>query len=134
MTIRPIRSGQDLDAARAEIARLLALDPAAGSDEFDRLDVLATLAESYEARHRDGPPADPVDAIWEKMGETGISQRLLAAITRIPEAELADALARRRPLGAAMMGALAPALGLPLEALMQPARRPGPAGAAAPHD
>lgn len=134
MTIRPIRSGQDLDAARAEIARLLALDPAAGSDEFDRLDVLATLAESYEARHRDGPPADPVDAIWEKMGETGISQRLLAAITRIPEAELADALARRSPLGAAMMGALAPALGLPLEALMQPARRPGPAGAAAPHD
>ena len=128
MTVRPIRTDQDLDAARAEIARLLALDPAAGSEEFDRLDVLATLVESYQARHRDGPPADPVDAIWEKMGETGISQRLLAAIARIPEPELGDVLARRRPLGAAMMGALAPALGLPLEALMQPARGPAADG------
>lgn len=125
MTIRPIRTARDLDAAHAEIARLLALDPAPGSDDFDQLDVLATLVECHEARHRDGPPADPVDAIWEKMGETGISQRLLAAITRIPEAELAEVLARRRPLGAATMGALAPALGLSLEMLMQPAREPG---------
>ena len=129
MTVRPIRTDLDLDAARADIAQLLAQDPAAGSDDFDRLEVLATLVESYEARHREGPPADPVDAIWEKMGETGISQRLLAAITRIPEPELGDMLARRRPLGAAAMGALSPALGLPLEALMQPARGPGAAAA-----
>jgi HTH-type transcriptional regulator/antitoxin HigA len=128
MTIRPIRTGQDLADARAAIARLIALDPPAGSDEFDRLDVLATLVESYEARHRDGPPADPVDAIWEKMGEAGISQRLLAAITRIPEPELADVLARRRALGAAMMGVLGPALGLPLEVLMQPVRTVEPVG------
>ena len=124
MTIRPIRTGQDLADARTDIARLVALDPAPGSDEFDRLEVLATLAESYEARHRDGPPADPIDAIWKRMGETGISQRLLAAITRVPEPELAEVLARRRPLGAAMMGVVGPALGLTLDALLQPARTP----------
>ena len=126
MTVRPIRTARDLDAARADIARLLALDPAPGSDGFDRLEVLATLVESYEARHRDGPPADPVDTIWERMGETGISQRLLAAITRIPEPELAEVLGRRRALGAAMMGALGPALGLPLDVLMRPARTGAP--------
>ena len=123
--IRPIRTEPDLRDARAEIERLLDLNPPAGSDDFDRLDVLGTLVESYEARSREGGSVDPVDAIWQKMGENGISARLLAAITRIPEADLADILARRRVLDVAAMRVMGPALGLSLETLMRPARPAG---------
>lgn len=124
MTIRPVRSDQDLAAARAEIARLLQCNPPAGSDEFDRLEVLVTLADSYEARSRVGR-VDPIDAIAQAMGEAGISARLLAAITRIPEAELAAILGRRQRLDVAAMRVLGPALGVPLDVLMQPAKLPG---------
>lgn len=45
MTIRPIRSETDCDAALAEIDRLMGVDP--DTPESDRLEVLVTLVEKY---------------------------------------------------------------------------------------
>lgn len=48
MDIRPIRNDEDHRTARAEIERLWGA--AAGSEDGDRLDVLATLVDRYEER------------------------------------------------------------------------------------
>jgi HTH-type transcriptional regulator/antitoxin HigA len=47
MEIRPIRSQADYDAAVAEIERLWNADP--GTDDGDKLDILATLVENMRA-------------------------------------------------------------------------------------
>jgi HTH-type transcriptional regulator / antitoxin HigA len=47
--IRPIRGEADYDAALAEVEALMGATP--GSRDGDRLDVLVTLIEAYEALH-----------------------------------------------------------------------------------
>jgi HTH-type transcriptional regulator/antitoxin HigA len=49
MQIRPIRSERDHERALARIAELMSARP--GTPEGDELDVLATLADAYEAKH-----------------------------------------------------------------------------------
>ena len=38
---------------------------------YDRLDVISTLVEAYEARHHAIPPPDPVDAILFRIDSPG---------------------------------------------------------------
>lgn len=51
MEIRPIRTEQDYRTALTEISQLIDKDPAPGTPDGDRLDILGTLVEAYEARH-----------------------------------------------------------------------------------
>ena len=51
MNIRPIHSEADYQAALGDIAALMESDPAPGTPKGDRLDILATLVQAYEARH-----------------------------------------------------------------------------------
>lgn len=52
--VKPIRSEADYEAALQNVARLWGAK--AGTHEGDRLDVLTTLIEAYEAQHF---PIDP---------------------------------------------------------------------------
>ena len=63
MDIRPIHSGADYKATLKEISALMEMDPAAGTPEGDRLDILTTLVQAYEARHFPMATPDPVKAI-----------------------------------------------------------------------
>lgn len=58
--VSPIRTGQDHEAALAEIEALMSARP--GTPDGDRLDVLATLVHAYEAEHDaiEAPPATPL--------------------------------------------------------------------------
>ena len=49
VSVRPIQTEADYDAALAEVEGLM--DAAPGTPEGDRLEVLVTLIEAYEARH-----------------------------------------------------------------------------------
>ena len=49
MDIKPIRTEADYQAALREVESLMAAE--FGTPEGDRLDVLATLVEAYEAKH-----------------------------------------------------------------------------------
>ncbi len=49
MEIRPIKTEEDYRAMLREIEMLMDATP--GSAEEDRLDVLATLVQAYEAKH-----------------------------------------------------------------------------------
>ena len=61
MQIRPIRSDTDHEAALREIETLWGADE--GTEAGDRLDVLVTLVDAYEAKRWPITPLDPVQAI-----------------------------------------------------------------------
>lgn len=51
MEIRPIHTDADYKAALKEISFLMDSDPDLGTPEGERLDILVTLVQAYEARH-----------------------------------------------------------------------------------
>lgn len=51
MDIRPIHTEADYKAALNEISALMDSDPDLGTPEGDRVDILATLVQAYEAKH-----------------------------------------------------------------------------------
>ena len=61
MEIRPIRTKADYRAALKEVERLWDADP--GTPDGDRVDVLVTLIEAYEAAHHPISAPDPIAAI-----------------------------------------------------------------------
>ena len=63
--LRPIRSKRDHEAALKEVERLWGAK--AGTRDGDRLDVLATLIDAYEAEHYPMDPPDPIEAIKFRM-------------------------------------------------------------------
>ncbi len=58
--VKPIRSEADYEAALVEVKRLWGAK--SGTPEGDRLDVLATLIDAYEAKHFPMDPPDPIEA------------------------------------------------------------------------
>ena len=68
MDIRPIRTDADYQAVLKEISALVDLDHMLKSPEGERLDVLATLADAYEAKHFPIDQPDPIAAI--KLGSS----------------------------------------------------------------
>jgi HTH-type transcriptional regulator/antitoxin HigA len=69
MDIRPIRTEADNKAALAEIAALMVADPEPGTPEGDRLDVLVTLVQTFEAKQypTEAPdPSRPSSSAWNR--------------------------------------------------------------------
>lgn len=119
MDIRPIRTEADYIAALAEVSRLMDTDPPEGSVEFDRMDVLATLTEAYEARVHPIENPHPIEAIEVRMAEKGMTRNALCGVTGISVSKMSEILACKRALSLNMIRHLGPALGLPIELLVQ---------------
>lgn len=117
VTIRPIRTEADYQAALTEIERLFEAAP--NTPEGDRLDVLTTLVETYEKQHYHIPAPDPVEAILYYMESRGLSRRDLEPYLG-SRARVAEVLNRRRPLSLEMIRRLHAGLGLPADLLIQP--------------
>src|SRR3979409_2398032 len=94
-SVRPIRSKADYEAALAEVERLWGAK--AGTAKGDRLDVLATLIEVYEAEHYPMDPPDPIEAIKFRMEQMGLTRKDLEGIIG-PRTRLAGVLTRKRGL------------------------------------
>jgi HTH-type transcriptional regulator / antitoxin HigA len=67
--LKPIRSEADYDKALIEAERLWGAKN--GTPDGDRLDVLATLIDAYEAEHYPMDPPDPVAAIKFRTEQQG---------------------------------------------------------------
>ena len=117
MDIRPIRTEGDYRAALTEAERLWKAEP--GTPEGDRVEVLSTLIEAYEAKHHPIPAPDPIAAILFMMEQKGLTRRDLEPViggrTRVSEI-----LNRRRPLTLPMVRALSALLNIPTDVLVQP--------------
>ena len=126
MKIAPIKSEADYDAALAEIDRLMDAEP--DSPRGDRLDVLVTLVEAYEAKRWVIDPPDPIDAIKLRMEQRGLSRRDLQRILG-SRGRVSEVLNRRRGLSVEMMRRLHQELAIPAESLLR-ASSPGERGRA----
>ena len=116
MDIRPIRSETDYDAALAEIDRLMDARP--GTPEGDRLDLLATLVDAYEAKAMPMPKLDPIETILAHLENRGLSRRDLEPAIG-SRARVAEVLNRRRALTLPMIRRLHARLEIPLDALVR---------------
>ena len=96
ITVRAVRSEADYAAALEEIAGLMNAAP--DSPEADRLDVLATLVEAYEARHFPMDPPDPIEAIRFRMEQQGLTPKDLEPFIGTSARVIRSGdLTRRRP-------------------------------------
>jgi HTH-type transcriptional regulator / antitoxin HigA len=117
--LKPIRSEADYEKALAELGRLWGAK--AGTPAGDRLDVLATLIDAYEAEHHPIDPPDPIEAIKFRMEQQGLTRKdlepLIGTRTRV-----AEVLNRKRSLSIGMIRRLHRGLGIPAEILIRPSR------------
>jgi HTH-type transcriptional regulator/antitoxin HigA len=117
MDIRPIKTDADHQAALAEIERLF--DAVPNTPAGDRIDVLATLVEAYEAQQYSIPAPDPIGAITYHMESRGLSRRDLEPYLG-SRARVAEVLNRKRSLSLDMIRRLSTGLGIAAEILIQP--------------
>ncbi|MVA58462.1 helix-turn-helix domain-containing protein [Agrobacterium vitis] len=117
--LKPIRTEADYDAALAEVERLWGAKT--GSPDGDRLDVLATLIEVYEAKYYPMDPPDPVEAIKFRMEQQGLTRKDLEPMIG-PRNRVADILNRKRGLSIEMIRQLHDRLGISADVLIQPSR------------
>jgi HTH-type transcriptional regulator/antitoxin HigA len=117
--LKPIRTKADHKKALAELERLWGAR--SGTPRGDRLDVLATLIEAYEARHYPMDPPDPIEAIQFRMEQQGLSRKDLEPLIGT-RARVAEVMNRRRSLSIDMIRRLHVQLGISADVLIRPTR------------
>ncbi len=118
--LKPIRTKADYDAGLAEVEALWG--SRSGTPKGDRLDILATLIEAYEAKHFPMDPPDPIEAILFRMEQQGISRKDLEPMLGT-RARVAEVLNRKRGLSIEMIRQLHTKLGISAEVLIRPSRQ-----------
>jgi len=119
MQLKPIKTDADHELALKEIERLWGA--AEGTANGDRLEILITLAESYEEAHFPTDIPDPIEAIKFRLEQQGLDKKALIGIignrTRVYEV-----LRRDRTLSLTMIQKLNRQLKIPAEILIRPIR------------
>ena len=115
MEIQPIKTEQDYRAALRTIEQLW--DSSENTPEGDRLDVLITLVDAYEAEHYPIYPPDPVAAIEFHMDQNELTRADLEPYIGT-RARVSEVLNGRRGLSIEMIRSLNEGLGIPLESLV----------------
>jgi len=118
--VKPICSEADYQAALAEAGRLWGAK--AGTTDGDRLDVLATLIDVYEAANEPIDTPDPIEAIEFRMEQLGLTRRDLEELLG-SRARVAEILNRKRTLSIAMIRRLSERLGISADVLIRPSRK-----------
>jgi HTH-type transcriptional regulator/antitoxin HigA len=114
--VRPIRTEADYQAALNEIGTIMTAR--AGTPEGDRLDVLSTLVEAYEAEHYPIEAPDPVALIEFAMEQRGADRADLEPMIG-PRGRVSEVLNRKRPLSLSMIRKLKDEWHLPADVLVR---------------
>ena len=118
MNIHPIRTTADYKATLRDVSLLMERDPDLGTADGDRLDVLVTLVQAYEAKHHPIDPPDPIEAIKFRMDQAGLTVKDLVPYIG-PLNRVYEVLAYKRPLSLGMIRRLADGLRIPAEVLIR---------------
>ena len=114
--IKPIPSEKDYETALAEVENLWG--SSSGTAKGDRLDVLATLIDAWEAKHYAIDPPDPIEAIKFRMEQQGLTRKDLEGIVG-SRGRIAEVLSGKRELSISMIRRLHKELGIPAEVLIR---------------
>jgi HTH-type transcriptional regulator/antitoxin HigA len=117
--IKPIKSERQYRRALKEIESLMTARR--NTPAGDRLDVLVTLVQTWEAKHYPLDLPDPIEAIRYHMESRGLAPSdlipFIGSRNRVHEV-----LTRKRPLTLAMIRRLHEGLGIPAESLIKAGR------------
>ncbi len=116
MDVAPIRTKRDHRRALKEIEGLMAAKR--GTPEGDRLDVLVTLVEAWEAKRYPIDLPDPVAANKYHMEQQGLATKDLVPYIGSRN-RVYEVLNRKRPLTLKMVWRLHSGLGIPAESLIK---------------
>ena len=119
MNIQPIRTDDDHRVALKEIERLWGAAP--GTEEGDKLELLAALVEKYEENRWAiaEPEWDPVDMLRYAIEELGHTQSELAQLLG-SRSRASEILNRQRALTVEMIHAISEAWKIPAALLVKP--------------
>ena len=116
MNIQPIKTDGDYRRTLGEIEGLMTAER--DTPEGDRLDVLTTLVEAWEAQHYPLDLPDPVAAIRYHMEQKGLAPKDLAPYIG-GRNRVYEVLNRKRSLSLKMIWRLHRELGIPAESLIK---------------
>jgi HTH-type transcriptional regulator / antitoxin HigA len=115
MTIKPIKTKKDYQVALKKIEELFEAKP--NTTNGDLLEVLTTLVESYEQKHFNITPPDPIEAIKFRMEQMGLKQSDIAEVIG-GKNRASEILNKKRELTAKMMRDLHHKYNIPAESLL----------------
>lgn len=116
MDITPIKTERDYRRTLKEIEGLMAAKR--GTPDGDRLDVLVTLVEAWEAKRYPLDLPDPVAAIRYHMEQNALAPKDLVPYIG-GRSRVYEVLNRKRPLSLKMIWRLHQGLGIPAESLIK---------------
>ncbi|MDR1853540.1 MAG: transcriptional regulator [Azoarcus sp.] len=117
--IHPIHTERDYERALKDVETYFDNEPAPGSPEEERFEVLLALIKVWEDAHYPIDPPDPVDAIKFRMEQAGLTPKdLMPAIGRLNR--VYEVLNGKRSLTLPMIWKLNDLFGIPLESLIRP--------------
>ena len=118
MDIRPIRTEADYKATLKAVSPYFDQEPAPGTEDADRFEVLLALIQSYESKTHPIDPPDAIEAIKFRMEQQGLSAKdlepFIGQLNRVYEV-----LNHKRPLTLRMIRRIHKGLGIPAEVLIQ---------------
>ncbi|MBM9576048.1 transcriptional regulator [Leptospira sp. 201903070] len=116
MEIKPIKSAKDHDLALKEIEKLW--DSKKNTPEYDKLDILITLVDSYENKHFPIESPDPIEAIKSVMEEKNLKNVDLGNWIG-GRSRATEVLSKKRKLTLEMIRKINKNLGIPTEILIK---------------
>jgi HTH-type transcriptional regulator/antitoxin HigA len=114
-----VKTEEEYEIALERISELMEAEP--GTSEFDELELLAMLVDTYEAQIHPIEFPDPIEAIRFRMDQSSLKQKDLIPILG-SRSKVSEVLSGKRPLSLTMMRNLNRELGIPAEVLL---REPG---------
>lgn len=115
MDIKPIKSDRDYRRVLAEVERLMDARP--NTAEGDRLDLLTTLVEAWEARHHAIDSPDPIAAIEFALEQRGLERKHLTPMLG-SRGRVSEIMNRKRSLTLPMIRRLHAQLGISADVLI----------------
>jgi HTH-type transcriptional regulator / antitoxin HigA len=116
MTIKPIKSKKDYQAALTRLEQIFDAKP--GSKDGDELEILGILIEKYEQDRYPIDYPDPIEAIKFRMEQLGYTQSDLARVVGL-KSRASEILNRKRKLSLDMIRQIHQSLGIPTDVLIQ---------------
>ncbi|MDX9709112.1 MAG: ImmA/IrrE family metallo-endopeptidase [Trichloromonas sp.] len=116
MKPKVIKNETEYEAALERIAELMDAGP--GTDEFDELELLAMLVDTYESKAHPVDLPDPIEAIRFRMDQAGLKPKDLVPLIG-SASKVSEVLSGKRTLSISMMRNLHREMGIPAEVLLQ---------------
>ncbi len=111
-----IRNEKDYDAALGRMEEIF--DAAPGSEEYDKMEVLALLIETYEDEHYAMDLPDPIEAIKFRMDQEGLKQADLVTLIG-SRSKVSEILSGKAVLSLKMIRNIHRQLGISAEVLLR---------------